>query len=74
MGANPSGNGTSNLNSSLRPKQSSHSRQPIKKLIERYRIITHAHASRVVDRVGNRRANPTDAEFADTFRRLELSR
>ncbi len=36
-------------------------------LVQRDRIVAHAHAGRVVDRVGDGRADAADAEFADAL-------
>src|SRR3982074_2847766 len=46
---------------------SSHFRQPVEKLVERVRIVGHAHAGGVVDRIRDRRSNPANAEFGDTL-------
>src|SRR5882724_6374035 len=41
--------------------------QPVEELVERDRIVSDAHAGRVVDRVGDGCADPADAQLADAF-------
>ena len=45
----------------------SHGRQPVEELVERDRIVAHAHAGGVVDRVGDGRADAADAELGDAL-------
>ena len=41
--------------------------QPLQKLVERNRIVAHAHAGSVVDRVGNGRTDPANTKLADAL-------
>jgi hypothetical protein len=40
-------------------------RQPVEQLVQGDRIVAHPHPRGVVDGVGDRRADPADAQLAD---------